>query len=416
MKKYPVLLAGILIFLPCLSLWGTDVGLILDLTAGYSGSEDTGALGFVKDAFEKKDALEYSGALIPWFSASPGNRGSFYFSASVRGDRKNKTLSYMPEILRTEFSFRSDSGEARLGRMQYTDPLGFIADGLFDGAYISLDMGGGSVSLGAWYTGLLCKERANITMTQAELQSYNTALDYENLTDTYFAPRRVISALGWEHPGLAEQARVKLALLGQFDLVRENSLNSQYLTGRLSVPVNDLVLDLGGCLEAIEYSDEYKIALAGELKFAWMFEITRLTLSGRYSGGVPEKDGSKITAFLPLSTVYQGNILKAKFSGLSVVSLDYLCRVHRTFSVDLAAFCFMRNDLGTYKGYPVTAGNDNNDHYILGTELFGRFLWAPVSDIQINLGGGTFLPAMGNAARDAPPFWRVEMNLTLVLY
>jgi len=413
MKKYLKLLVCILIFFPGLSLWAVDVGLILDLTAEYGDSEDN---AFGKGGFSKGDAFEYSGALIPWFSASSGDNSGFYFSASVRADWKNDTLSYMPELLRTEFSGHSESGEIKMGRMLYTDPLGFIVNGLFDGAYISLDIGGGSISMGAWYTGLLCKERANITMTEAELELYNTALDYENFSDTYFAPRHVVSALEWDHPGLVEQARLKLALLGQFDLSKEASLNSQYLAGRLSVPVVDLVFDLAGCLETIEYSDEYKIALAGELKFAWMFTATRLTLLGRYSSGMPQKDDSLRTAFLPLNTVYQGDILKAKLSGLSVVTLDYLCRPHRTFSLGLAGSCFIRSDLGTYNGYPVIAAYGDSNGHILGTELFGRFLWAPASDIQINLGGGAFLPAMGNVARDAPFLWRAEMNLILVLY
>jgi len=412
LRRNLILTAGITFLFSGLSsgarLWAADIGLMLDQTANYSGSKNN-------SIFERKDnALEYSGALIPWFSAYPGDNSGFYFSASIKADWKNETLSYTPELLRTEFSWHYERGELKLGRIQYADPLGYIANGLFDGAYVSVDMGGGSVNMGAWYTGLLSKERANITMTPAELESYNTVLDYEHFTDTYFAPRRIVSALEWEHPGIAEQAQIKLALLGQFDLTRENSVNSQYLTGRLSVPVNDLIFDLGGCLETIEYKDEFKIALAGEIKFAWMFEITRLTLLGRYSGGVPENNDSKITAFLPLTTVEQGDILKAKLSGLSVVSLDYLCRLHRTFSIDLAASCFIRSDLGTYNGYPVTASNDDN--HILGTELFGRFYWAPVSDIQINLGGGAFMPAMGNVARDTPSFWRMEMGLILALY
>jgi len=421
MKKYLKLLACMLIFFPGLSsrapLWGADIGLFLDQTTEYHGSENEGIFDFGRgDTFGKSDALEYSGTLIPWFSAFPGDNSGFYFSASITADWKKETLSYTPELLRTEFSWHSESGEARLGRMKYTDPLGFIADGLFDGAYLSLDVGRGNVSMGAWYTGLLYKERAKITMTPAELQSYNTPLDYENFTDTYFAPRRVISALEWGHSGLAEQAQIRLALLGQFDLARENSIDSQYLTGRISVPIVDLTIDLGGCVEAVEYSDEYKIALAGEMKFSWMFPATRLSLMWRYSGGMPDNTDSQMTAFLPLSTVYQGDILKAKISGLSVVSLDYLCRMHRTLSTGLTASCFIRNDLGTYSGYPLTADGDNSGNSILGTELFGRLLWAPISDIQINLGGGAFLPKMGNVARDVPFLWRVEMNFILVLY
>jgi hypothetical protein len=198
--------------------------------------------------------------------------------------------------------------------------------------------------------------------------------------------------------------------VGQFDFAGEDSLHSQYLAGKISVPVSALVFNLGGCLEMIEYADEYKIALAGEFETAFMFSASRLALLGRYSSGTAE-DGS-LMAFLPLTTVYQGNILNAKLSGLSVVSLDYLGRLHRTFSAGLTASCFLRSDLGTYNGYPAGTG----DGYILGTELFGRLLWNPVSDMQINAGGGAFLPALGNAAVDAAALWRVELNLILALY
>ena len=405
-----------LILFPCLSLWaplwGADFGLILDQTAGYGGPDTSeGEDASEGSASEGSGAFDYAGALIPRFSVM-GETGGFYISASVKADKKSD-ITYVPELLRTEFSWDFDSGEFRLGRMPYVDPLGIIANGLFDGAYVSLDMGEGSASLGAWYTGLLYNERANITMSAADTELYNIPVDYENFTDTYFAPRRIVAALGWRHLSLAELMQVQFTFLDQIDLAKENKLNSQYLAAKISVPVNSLVLSLGGCLEMIEdANDEMKMALEGELGIAWMFTESRLSLSGRYSSGVAE-DGS-LTAFKPLSTVYQGEILKAKLSGLSVASLDYLSRLHRTLSAGLTASCFMRSDLGTYNGYPITA--DSGDGYILGTELFGRLMWSPVSDIQINLGAGSFLPSLGDTAPDADSRWRVELNLILAFF
>jgi hypothetical protein len=411
MKKNLKLLAGIFFLCAPLggTLWGADFGLILDGSAAYGDSESD--LVFA----DKEGIFEVSGALIPWFSVLAGDTGSVYISASARADKKGDTLTLVPELLRTEFSWGFGSGEFTLGRMQYADPLGIIASGLFDGINVSIDTGGGSVSVGGWYTGYLYKERANITMTQAEAESYNTALDYEYFTDTYFAPRRVVAALGWEHQNLAELMRVQLALVGQFDLAEKDKLNSQYAAVKLSVPVDALVINLGGCLEAMEdekSDDDYNLALAGELGIAWMFPSSRISLSGRYSSGTAE-NGS-LRAFLPLTTIDQGNILKAKLSGISVISLDYLNRVHRTFSAGVAASCFVRNDLGTYNAYPVTFNAD--DGYVLGTELFARLLWSPVSDVQMNLGGGGFLPVMGNTNRNAPILWHVELNLILALY
>jgi len=408
MKKHLKLLICILILSLCAPLyaplWGADFGIILDQTGVYSGSENNGSA-------DNDNILEYSGALIPRFSVT-GDKGGVYVSASAIVDWKDGALSYLPELLRTEFFMSFGKGDFAAGRMTYADPLGIIAVGLFDGAAVSLDVGEGSLRAGGWYTGFLYKERARITMTQAELVSYNAAVDYENFTDTYFAPRRALAMLGWEHQALAERAQVQLALLGQFDLGEENALNTQYAAAKITVPVNALVFSLGGCVEAIEYADEYNFALAGEFGVAWMFAESRISLSGRYSSGVAE-DGS-FTAFLPLTTVYQGNVLRAELPGISTASLDYLVRLHQIFSIGVTGSCFFRTDLGTYTSYPVSASAD--DSYILGAELFGRFLWSPFSDMQINLGGGTFVPTMGTVHRNAPILWRVELNLVLALY
>lgn len=398
MKKNLLLFVCIL-SLFSLSLWAKDFGLILDQSAGYGGSDG-----------EKE--FDYSGALIPWFSSPAGANGNVYLSASVMADYKNDEMTIIPELLRTEFTWNFNGGEFTFGRMRYADPLGFIASGLFDGAGVSLDLGGGSLSVGTWYTGLQYKERAYITMTDAEQESYNADFDFKNFSNTYFAPRRVVSTLGWEHQGLAEIVQLKLAVINQIDLVKDNKLNSQYAAAKLSVPFNAFVFDLGGCVELIEFSDETKIALAGVFGVSWTPPSARLSLSGRYSGGVAQ-NGS-LTAFLPLSTTYQGEILKSKLSGLSVFSLDYLRRFHKTFSAGLAASCFLRSDLGTYSGYPLS--EDAGDGYVLGTELFGRIFWSPVSDIQINIGGGAFLPSFGNVAKDAAALWRVEINVILALY
>jgi len=398
MKKNIILFLCILTLFK-LSLWSKDFGLILDQSAGFSGSDGN-------------NDFDYSGAIIPWFSSPAGGKGTVYFSASVMADWKNEKMTVIPELLRTEFTWNFDKGEFTFGRMRYTDPLGFIAAGLFDGAGVSLDLGGGSLSVGAWYTGLQYKERARITMTKEEYESYNTDFDFSNFSDTYFAPRRVVSALGWEHQGLAEIIQLKLAIINQSDLAKEDSLHSQYAAAKLSVPLNSFVFDLGGCLELIEFSDETKIALAGIFGISWMLPSARLSLSGRYSSGAAQ-DGS-LAAFIPLSTVYQGQILKAKFSGLNVFSLDYLGKFHKTFSAGLNATCFFRSDLGTYYGYPVSEGA--SDGYMPGTELYGHLHWNPVSDIQINFGGGAFLPSLGNTAKDAAALWRAEINVILALY
>ena len=412
MRKFPPLFLCILLILfPCFSAWAVDFGLILDQSGGVGGTASD-------------NQFDYSGLLIPRFSSLVGGNGSLYISAGIRADYQDEDFSLTPELLRTEFLWNADSWELTAGRMHYSDPLGFIAEGLFDGARFSYDTKVGTFSAGAWYTGLLYKNRANISMNYEEENSRAVEVDYSDFVDTYFAPKRVVAALDWEHPSLAGLFSLNAAILGQIDLT-DADMHSQYLAAKISVPVANFVFDLGGCLELMEFqgidestaesSNEIGIALAAELGIAWMLPTSiedRLSLLGRFSSGTAE-EGS-VYSFLPVTTQSQGGILKAKLSGLSVISLDYIARIHRSFSMSLSSSYFIRSDKGTYYGYP--AGAADSDGYFLGNEFFGRLLWSPVSDIQLNLGGGAFLPSMGNAAPDADALWRVELNIIMSLY
>ena len=386
-----------LVFLPSLSR-AMDFGLILDQSPEFGGAG-------------KETAFGYTGILTPRVSALLGNRSEFHISAGFRADYLNENWTFMPELLRTELSLRFGSGQFVAGRMLYSDPLAFIAEGLFDGARFSLDTAGGTFSAGAWYTGLLYKKRINITMTDEELISNGADPDYEDFFNTYFAPRRIVSALDWEHPALGERLRIKFSLLGQYDISGAD-LHSQYAALKLSLPVKNFIFDLGGCVELIEEKNEFLgIGLAGEMGIVWMLPTAiedRLSFLGRFSSGVIE--GGQIIAFQPLVTKAQGEILEARFSGISTLSLDYIARLHRTFSLGLTSTYFVRSDLGTFTGFV------GEDEYFLGNEFCGRLLWSPSSDIQLNLGGGAFMPSLGNVAPDAQTVWRVELNVILSLY
>ena len=407
MKKYPKLfLCVLLALLPSVTLCAADLGLLLDQTVGFGGYGSDGR-------------LDYSGMAVPRFSALLGDNGSFFISAGFRADYANyadsvdhqyKNWLFMPELLRTELNLRFGQGNFTAGRMQYSDPLGFIANGLFDGASLSLDTGAGTFSAGAWYTGLLYKTRANITMTDKEMESSNVKPDYSNFQDSYFAPRCIVSALSWEHPGLGQLVRADVALLGQFDLAATDPLNSQYLTLKLVLPYKAFVFDLGGCFELMEISGVNGIGLAGELGAAWAIPTSfesQLSFLGRFSSGVVE--GNSVDAFLPVTTQAQGYILQAKLSGLSMLSLDYTARVNESISMGISSSYFVRSDKATYSGY-------GNDGYFLGNEFFAHLLWSPVSDIQANLGGGIFLPSLGDAAPNGQNRWRIELNVIWALY
>ena len=412
------LLISLLLITSASPLSAFDWGLQLNQTLDAEGVTD-----------ESNDIL-YSASLIPWLSTPLGPAGSkagkLYLSAGISilytSEYTDKTTFFVPELLRTEFSWRTGAGhEIRLGRMLYSDPLGFIASGLFDGARFSFAVKNNTLGAGVWYTGLLYKRNAIITMKNDELLSYHQELDYKNFGNTYFAPRRLMAAFDWENPYLAPWLRLKASLIGQFDLSGSDELyHSQYLALRASIPVHSFLFDLGGCFGLAQNSGSNNVSLAGELGIGWALP-TRITdqlkLSGRFTSGnhsTGTKDSS-LAAFVPVTTVSQGDILKAKLSGLSMIRLEYTARLHETFSFNLASSYFILSDSETYQGFSEVS-SAKLDGRFLGNEFSGRLVWSPFSDLQFYLGGGIFLPVMGNAASGSGALWRIELNAALAIF
>jgi hypothetical protein len=407
MKRNTLLFLVLLIFSFGISLPAQDFGVILDQ------SLDINARGSQWNYTQ----FEYSGILMPRFSTFIGDNGEVTVSAGINYGYNPKSSgsswTFIPELLRTDLAMRFGMAELKVGRMPYRDPLGIIAEGLFDGVHFSYDTTIGTFDIGAWYTGLLYKKRAAIAMTDDESKSINDVLDFNNFVNTYFAPRRVLSSLGWVHPSLGGNINMQAAILGQFDLTSA-ALHSQYVTARIAFPAGNFIIDVGGCFELMEASGVFDIALAAGMGLTYM-RPTRLekhiALKGYFSSGVT---GDSIGAFQPLTTITQGNLLQAKLSGLSVISLDFLGRLIHTLSTRLTASHFVRSDLGTYASYPVMGTSGGG--FFMGTEFFGSLLWGPSSDFFINLGAGVFLPSLGNAAPKADMLWKVELNVTISLY
>jgi len=365
--------------------------MLLDQNAGYGGVGSEGN-------------FDYSIGIVPRVSGLIGETGDFIISGGFELDYYNG-WGYVPEILRTELAFHPGDWAIEAGRMYHSDPLGLIAEGLFDGVKLAYNSEAGTFSAGAWYTGLLYKKRASIALTPEEREANNAPLDYSNFMETYFAPKRFLGALGWEHLGGPLQSRA--SILGQFDVSGEKPLNSQYAVVKLTMPVNMFSFDLGGCLELLQNDGEFETAFMAEAGVAFTPPASfksRLSLLARYSSA----------AFTPFTTKNQGNILGAKLSGLSMISLDYLARLNPALSASLASTYFIRNDLASYTGYPPP--DEGSDGNFLGNEFFARLLWSPVSDLQASLAGGIFLPSMGNVAPKADSLWRVELSVIFSLF
>ena len=385
MKKY----AAVLCLLFALSSWpshAVDFGLIVDQSAGYGGVA-SGA------------AADYTGAFVPRFSALIGGAADIYISAGLIIEHGSGAARFVPELLRTEFTWLFGIGGLKAGRMYYSDPLGFIANGLFDGARVSFYTTLGTFSAGAWYTGLLYKRRADITMTPREVEAYAVE-PFNDFANTYFAPRRVAAALEWEHLSLGGALQARAAVIGQFDT--GGGLHSQYIEAKGTLPLlRAVTFDMGGCLELIQNDGTFGIAGAAELGIQAALPTPlrdRLSFTARYSSG----------GFLPLTTREQGDILRARLSGLSLLSLDYTARLFPTLAAGVSSTYFIRSDLETYTAYPVTVDSGG---YALGNEFFARLMWNPFSDLELSLGGGVFLPSLGDAAPGAAAAWRVELNL-----
>jgi hypothetical protein len=400
-----------LFFAVCIALLGSslsanDFGLVLDVSPSYESAE-----GFDNPGTEK---INFSGIIMPWFSAPLGDNAELYLSAGALVKYENEEFIVAPEIYHTEFSYTFRPRQVlRAGRLQYADPLGFIAEGLFDGVSWETPAGPGMLTLGAYYTGLLYKTSANITISEEELASYYTQLDYGDFWDTYFAPRRALGSLGYSILA-GETVRLNFALLGQLDLNgRESSYSSEYLVAKVTVPYKSLfVFEAGGTGELIQTTGESILfSLAGLLRFSWMppgVIQDRVSLGGKYASG--KRGDSSLVEFRPLTTEAEGHVLRAKITGLTIIDAAYTARLHRTFSLDLSAAYFIRNDLTSYQGIFA-----DNDEYFMGGEAFAQLIWNPIADMRLILGGGAFMPQLGNTSPDSKPMWLISLNLLMAL-
>jgi hypothetical protein len=408
-RKYFGLIA-VLLFLPHAFLCAADFGLVINQYTAIDSQD-----GKVADPF--MDGFEYRTDILPRASFLFGDTGEAFLSAGFSLGIKNDDFIYIPELLRTDVYYDFGNMGIRAGRMQYADPLGFIAAGLFDGARFSYNSTMGSFGIGAWYTGLLYKKNANITMTPEEQINFYTPVEYDDFINTYFAPKRLLVSLDWEHPSIADRLRLSAAILGQVDF--NNKYHSQYAAIKASVPVDSLVLEFGGSFEMAEYpvdgDTKFNTAFAWDLGIYWMPPTvfnSRLSLTGRFLSGYTS---DTLGVFVPVSNKFYGNVLKARPQGISMFGLDYTARLDRSLGASLNATYFMRNDLMTYMEDWLIDEEKNTGH-LLGLELFARLVWSPFSDLQFFLGGGAFLPSLGDAGPKVKPRWHVELSAILALY
>jgi hypothetical protein len=350
---------------------------------------------------ELRDGEELSSktVLAPWFSLPLGDRAELYLSAGGSVYYREEGTDLFPELFHLEISLMPASSlTLRAGRIDYQDPSLFTAKGRFDGLDLSWDPGPLRLSLGAYYTGFLYRNTANISVSPGDPADYGTVLDYGDFAATYFAPRRALGALQIEYPGfIVNRGTFHAGLLSQYDLSDAGEkLHTQYLLLRyaLSLPGG---LDLGAAGAA-----SLRVPGGGKAAFASSLEAgillpgglqDRISLGVRWASG----EGPSTAAYFPVVKEAQGRVIKSGFSGLMIVSAEYEARFLSSLSAELGGRYFLRTDSASFTD-PYLEG----DSRLLGLEVSLSVLWAPFSDLSFSFGGGIFLPGTGEALREAP--------------
>jgi hypothetical protein len=296
------------------------------------------------------------------------------------------------------------------GRLRFRDPLGIIAEGLFDGLGGSVVAGKARISAGAFYTGLLYKESVKIIMNSADAEKYVAPFSYDD-ADSYFASRRVLVSAAGEFTDLTPRTTLTVNALAQFDLNPEafagkSSLHTQYLSARYAfLPLESLTLTASAVAGLAESQEAAQAQFAAVFSADWEVPGALqdlLLMEFRWASGAMN---DSITAFTPITSIAQGQVFTPNLSGLMTVKGKYTARFHRSFSASAEGTCFMRTDEETLIGPEFPSSSS----LLLGGEVYGAVLWAPVSDFMVTAGGGAFF------SLNAPVRWKVLTGIVFLL-
>jgi hypothetical protein len=354
---------------------------------------------------------EYSGALAPWFAAPLGDRADLYLSGGISARYEDDEWKALPEIYRFEFTYNPSADlRLELGRISFRENLSAVMTGLFDGAAAGLNLGGGRLNAGLFYTGLLYKKAAYIYLGPQDRRDY-----YD--TDVYFASRRVVAELHWEKTSIFDtDSNLSLGGIAQFDLNdTDTGINSQWIEARFTMPLGSRFNTVSGAvLELAETSGEdpyAAFALSAELQWFPASSISDVwTIGGSFSSGA-WNDG--LGGFIPLTAKAQGRVLRPMLSGIALAETAYTARLHQSFSATISGAYLFRTDKTTYAAPDMDAESSSP---LLGGELYGSLSWTPFSDVLVSLGGGVFLPQTGKVfSDDAEVKYRVELAAAISL-
>jgi hypothetical protein len=382
-----------------------DYGLVLATTGEYGSDAEEGEFSF-------------AGQSTPWFSAALGEKITLYLSGKLTFHYQDgeEAWEWPPlfELERTELTFYPSQGAYfSFGRQWFSDSGGMLARGFFDGLQGSVGLGRVRLRVGAFYTGFLYKETAEILMTRGDFEAYYMPLEYGDPA-TYFASRRLFATIAGELPDLSSRTSLTLAALAQFDLnAYQEILHSQYLEARLGIDAVDtlrcIITGVGGVTEdeAAGLSANFAAALGTEWNLPG--ELPDMLAAEFRWGSGAVNDG--IGPFKPLNGIAQGSVFAPTLPGIMNARISYTARPHHTLSVSALGIFFGRTDLETFRDREL---DDASKDRFLGGELDGQLLWAPQSALRLSAGGGVFFPG-GAFVENTKLRWKTTINLVLSL-
>lgn len=286
----------------------------------------------------------------PWLSLRIGNNSSLKLAVNFSFPWNEFTgwqdMTFEPD----ESILYMTSGDdwLKLGRINYSDPLGVIANGLFDGIEFSRS----SLQVGAFYTGFRNKKTANIMMSPDDL------LDYGN-DEIQFAPQRIIGSLQFKVLDNGYDSYFLLGGLAQYDLRETSPLNTYYALMKIHMAGNYFSIDGGASVSFLKTGDDpYKLGVAASVDFIRRLGGMSLTYGLQWFSGTI---GNSITPFVPvtrdfasphsswtLSSDTGAQDLNSGFPSLWVPKISTSLRISNAVSLDMSSRWVIREGFGNF--------------------------------------------------------------------
>jgi hypothetical protein len=353
-------------------------------------------------------AIEYTGTALPWFAMPLGDKADLYISGGFSAVRADDEWKPLPAIHRFELTHNPRPGlRLEIGRLP-SRGSSYVMAGLFDGVSFALNTGGGRLSGGVFYTGLLYKKSAYIVMNQKDRIQYDDR-------DGYFAPRRLGAQINCESAGIFN-TRNALSISGavQFDLNGNDTFfHSQYFEAQVDAPLGGRAkAGFGGVVELVEETGkDLYIAFAGSAEIQWMLPTAlpdRLSFAGWFSSG---NWNDRLGVFIPLTMQARGKALRPESSGVALLEAAYTVRLHPRLATDVSGAYYFRTDTVTFYHPDM---DPRSASPLLGGEVYGGLVWTPFSDVLFSAGGGVFFPRTGKVFNDdAGLICRVSLEATI---